>query len=65
MVMMLWVTGGGGGGDGGREGAAAAAEGGGDLERSPHHLHTSCLQRKQEQLPPRLTWGTDVLHYRL
>lgn len=40
---MLWVTGGGGGGDGGREGAAAAAEGGGDLERSPHHLHTSCL----------------------
>lgn len=44
MVMMLWVTGGGGGGDGGREGAAAAAEGGGDLERSPHHLHTSCLE---------------------
>lgn len=43
VVMMVGVTGGGGGGDGGTAGAAAAAEGGGDLERSPHRLHTSCL----------------------
>lgn len=44
MVMAVRrVTGGDGDDDGGTKGVAAAAEGGGDLERSPHRLHTSCL----------------------
>lgn len=42
--MVEAVTGGGGGDGGGTTGEAAVPEGGVDLERSPHRLHTSCLQ---------------------
>ncbi|MPC35173.1 hypothetical protein E2C01_028591 [Portunus trituberculatus] len=43
---MVVITVGGGGDGGGTGGTARAAGGGGDLGRSPHRLHTSCLEQQ-------------------
>lgn len=48
--VMVVVTVGGGGGGGGTGGTVRAAGGGGDLGRSPHRLHTSCLEKSQTGL---------------
>ena len=44
--VMVVITVGGGGGGGGTGGTVRAAGGGGDLGRSPHRLHTSCLEKR-------------------